>query len=205
MTSLALLLSLAVVDIPSIATPGPNVLLVTQTAVKQGRMHAMLVVVGILAGSLIWVGLTLVGLTAFFAVLPLLQTVLRVVSAAFLIYMGIQLLRRAAAEPAAGHVAANASATRAIFRGFATGVVNPKSLAYFGTIFVLFVPADASAAYRISAFAIVIFDGILVYGAMALLFSTATAKSVYLAVRRPIDRVCSRLYSRISTRSLLTA
>jgi threonine/homoserine/homoserine lactone efflux protein len=31
-------------------------------------------------------------------------------------------------------------------RGLMTSMLNPKSLAYFGGIFVLFVPADASVA-----------------------------------------------------------
>jgi threonine/homoserine/homoserine lactone efflux protein len=166
-------------------------------------MRAMLAVAGIVAGSLIWAGFTLVGLAAFFAVLPLLQTMLRIAGAAFLIYMGIQLMRRPAAEPVTGGAEANASAARAMFRGFATGVLNPKSLAYFGTIFVLFVPADASTAYRASAFVIVLLDGILVYGAMAMLFSTGPARSLYLAVRRPIDRVCGAIISTFGLRLML--
>jgi threonine efflux protein len=203
MTSMTLLLSLAAVDLLSIATPGPNVLLVTQTAVKHGRVRAMCAVAGILAGSLIWAGFTLMGLTAFLAVVPFLETMLRIAGAAFLICMGVQLMRKPTAQPATGDVAASTSAVRAMLHGFATGALNPKSLAYFGTIFVLFVPADASAAYRVSAFAIVIFDGILVYGAMAMLFSTGAARSGYLAVRRPIDRVCGALIAAFGIRLML--
>jgi threonine efflux protein len=87
------LFSLAAVDILSIATPGPNVLLVTQTAVKHGRTRAILAAIGIVAGSLFWAGLALTELAALFAILPPLQTALRVVGAAFLIYLGVQLLR----------------------------------------------------------------------------------------------------------------
>jgi threonine efflux protein len=192
------LFSLAAVDILSIATPGPNVLLVTQTAVKHGRTRAILAAIGIVAGSLFWAGLALTELAALFAILPPLQTALRVVGAAFLIYLGVQLLRTPVAAPTTHHVAATGSASKAMFLGFATSVLNPKSLAYFGTIFVLFVPSDSSAVYRMSAFAIVAFDGILVYGAMAMLFSTGAAKSVYLALRRPVDRVCGAIISDIA-------
>jgi threonine efflux protein len=149
-------------------------------------------------GSLFWAGLALTELAALFAILPLLQTALRVVGAAFLIYLGVQLLRTPVAAPTTHHVAASGSASKAMFLGFATSVLNPKSLAYFGTIFVLFVPSDSLAVYRISAFAIVAFDGFLVYGAMAMLFSTDAAKSVYLARRRPVDRVCGAIISDIA-------
>jgi threonine efflux protein len=202
MTSLTPLLALAALDILSTAIPGPNVFLVTQTAVNHGRTRATLAAAGILAASLIWAGLTLMGLIGLFAVISPLQTVLRMLGAAFLIYMGIQFLRRSAVAPSS-HIGAKVSATGAMFRGFATGALNPKSLAYFATIFVLFVPADAPAAYRISAFIIVIFDGILVYGALAMLFSTAAAQAVYLAVRRPIDRVCGAIIGSLGRRLML--
>jgi threonine/homoserine/homoserine lactone efflux protein len=46
-------------------------------------------------------------------------------------------------------------------------------------------------------------DGILVYGAMAMLFSTGPARSLYLAVRRPIDRVCGAIISTFGLRLML--
>jgi hypothetical protein len=61
------------------------------------------------------------------------------------------------------------------------------------TIFVLFVPADASLEFRVSAFAVVAVDGLLGYGLAALLFSRETLRRVYLTLRRPIDRLCGAL------------
>jgi threonine efflux protein len=82
---------------------------------------------------------------------------------------------------------------RSFLQGFITGILNLKSLTYFATIFVLFVPADASLEFRISAFAVVAVDGLLVYGLPALLFSRETVKRFYLALRRPIDRICGTI------------
>jgi threonine efflux protein len=203
MTTILLLLSLAAVDILSIASPGPNILLVTQTAVEHGRTRALLTVAGIMAGSLIWAALALTGLTALFEVLPSLQTVLRIVGAAFLIYIGIKLWRRPIEQLAAPDVTAHGGAGQAMLRGFATSILNPKSLTYFGTIFVLFVPAGASIDYRIAAFAIVAIDGLLVYGLVAALFSTDTVKAAYLRLRQPIDRLCGAIIGAFGLNLLL--
>ena len=51
----------------------------------------------IVVGSLFWAGLALTELAALFAILPLLQTALRVVGAAFLIYLPIATAPEAAA------------------------------------------------------------------------------------------------------------
>jgi threonine efflux protein len=203
MTTILLLLSLAAVDILSIASPGPNILLVTQTAVEHGRTRALLAVSGIMAGSMIWAALALTGLTALFEVLPSLQTVLRIVGAAFLIYIGVKLWRKPIEQLATPDVAANGSAVKSVLRGFATSTLNPKSLTYFGTIFVLFVPAGASVDFRLAAFAIVALDGFLVYGLVAALFSTESAKAAYLRLRRPIDRVCGAIIGAFGLNLLL--
>jgi threonine/homoserine/homoserine lactone efflux protein len=191
MSSLLLLLSLAAVDLLSIVSPGPNILLVTQTAVDRGRKQALFATIGIMAASLTWASLALLGLTALFEVLPSLQTALRIAGAVFLIYLGVRLWRSAAVSHALPEPSTGRAATRSALRGFATGILNPKSLTYFGTIFVLFVPADAPFETRLAALAVVALDGFVVYGLAAMVFSTDGVKQAYLALRRPIDRVCA--------------
>ncbi|MDW3206170.1 MAG: LysE family transporter [Alphaproteobacteria bacterium] len=191
MSTWMLLLSLAAIDILSIASPGPNILLVSQTAVGQGRARALLTGYGLLAASLVWACIALLGLTALFEIMPSLQTGMQIAGALFLIYIGIRLWRSPADPVAEDTVEVDPHASRrAILRGFATGILNPKSLTYFATIFVLFIPADAPMDLRLSALGIVVVDGLLVYGLAAFLFSRPAVKKGYLALRRPIDRIC---------------
>lgn len=191
MSTWMLLLSLAAIDILSIASPGPNILLVSQTAVGQGRARALLTGYGLLAASLVWACIALLGLTALFEIMPSLQTGMQIAGALFLIYIGIRLWRSPAGPMAEDTVEVDPHASRrAILRGFATGILNPKSLTYFATIFVLFIPADAPVDLRLSALGIVVVDGLLVYGLAAFLFSRPAVKKGYLALRRPIDRIC---------------
>jgi threonine efflux protein len=198
-----LLLSLAAVDIAAIASPGPGILLVTQTAVGQGRRRALICMLGITAGSAVWAGVALTGLTVLFDILPSLQTVLRYAGAAFLIYLGIRLWRTPADTPALPTAEHGPALSRIVLRGLATSLLNPKALTYFATIFVLFVPADASTEWRLASLGVVVVDHLLVLGLAAVLFSTDTVRNFYLALRRPIDRACGAVIVAFGTKLIL--
>src|SRR5262249_35561060 len=71
------LLSLLAVDLLAILSPGPSILLVSQTAVERSRWQAIVVGCGITAGSVFRATLALSGLSVLFALVPLLQTATR--------------------------------------------------------------------------------------------------------------------------------
>jgi threonine efflux protein len=194
MPPLTPLLSLFAVDFLAILSPGPNILLVTQAAAERSRWHAIVAGLGLTAASLVWAGMALTGLAVLFEMMPSLQTAIRIAGAAYLIYLGIRLWRASPTKlDSAPAETARGAAGGAFVRGFATGLLNPKSLAYFASIFVLFVPADAPIGFGLAAMAIVAFDNLVVYGLAAALFSTPVVRKGYLALRRPIDRACGTL------------
>lgn len=201
-TSLALLAlaSLAAVDLLAILSPGPNILLVSQTAVERSRWQAIVVGCGLTLGSLVWACIALTGLSVLFEMLPLLQTAIQVAGAAYLIYLGILLWRAPVAPVAAPSTAA---ASMSFLRGFMTGVLNPKTLAYFASIFVLLVPPDAPAWLPVAAVAVVAADNLLVYAVAAALFSRPSIRRGYLALRRPIDRLCGTIMLALGAKLLL--
>jgi threonine efflux protein len=193
MTTLTLLLTLFAIDSLSILSPGPSILLVTRAAVEQGRRQALWVACGLAAAGLVWAGIAVTGLAALFELLPMLQTAIRVAGAAYLLWLGVRLLR-SRGDMAAEAPAPSVHASRAAFlRGVATSLLNPKVLAYFGSIFVLLVPADASHALRAGAVLLVGFDALLWYSLAALLLSMPAVARGYRALRRPIDRACGAL------------
>ncbi len=182
------LLPLVAVDCLSILSPGPNILLVMQTAVEHSRRRALVTALGLVAGSLAWATVALSGLSALFALTPGLQAAIRICGAAYLIYLGVRLWRSSGAARAEPE-----DISQGLARGLFTGLMNPKSVAYFASIFVLFVPADAPFGLRAAILAVVALDGLACYGAVALLFSAAGVRRRYEALRRPIDRVCGAL------------
>jgi len=115
--------------------PGPTILLVMSYALTQGRRVAVGMALGVALGDLIAMTASLLGLGALVLASATLFTALKWVGAAYLVYLGIRLLRAApvvfeAADPIP-------KPTAAIFVHAATvTALNPKSIAFF----IAFVP-----------------------------------------------------------------
>lgn len=189
------LLSLFVIDSLAIVSPGPNILLVVHAAAEQDRRGALLIALGLAAAGAMWALVAVSGLTAVFEALPSLQTAIRIAGAAYLLYLATRLWRSRSGPrlEVTTMPAAAQPAYKALLRGWVTSLLNPKSLAYFASIFVLLVPADASTSLRAAAVVLVFFNALLWYGLAAWLFSTPRVIKGYLALRRPIDRACATL------------
>ena len=186
MDSIALLVSLAVVDFAAAATPGANFVLVTETALSRTRRHALAVVAGFVVSNLIWCCAVVAGLAALFALSPWLYAALRVIGGAYLIYLGISLwLRRNSSEV---HLQPGS-----FWRGMLTNLSNPKSVIYFGSIFAAFLGPGTPVGVHVAAIAIVLFNTVLWYGIVALTFSSAVVQRRYTKMRGIIDRVAGSL------------
>ena len=205
MDSALILLSLFVIDSLAIVSPGPNILLVVHEAAEQNRRGALLIAVGLATAGALWALVAVTGLTAVFEAMPSLQTAIRIAGAAYLLYLAVRLWRSRAGPPTTvtASAAAPTPAHKALLRGLLTSLLNPKSLAYFGSIFVLLVPPDAAWSLRAAAVGLVFFDAILWYGLAAWLFSTPRVIHGYMALRRPIDRVCAALLAAFGIKLML--
>lgn len=89
--------ALAVVEVAVIGavTPGPNNAAVMQAAVSGGVRRALASIQGVIAGSLLLAALTLAGLGTLFELEPMLVSVFTILSAAYLIWLGLRMIRAA--------------------------------------------------------------------------------------------------------------
>jgi RhtB (resistance to homoserine/threonine) family protein len=180
---LPLLLSLFAVDLLAAMSPGPNMLLVTQTAIQRGTRHAVAVVLGFVTTNLMWSLAVLFGLSALFEISPRLYLLMKIAGGAYLIYLGFRLWR------GSGAVASIPRAHGSFARGLLTNLSNPKSLVYFGSVFTLFLKPGTPAWVNAAAIAIVITNTVFWYGTLAVLFSRVRPKQFYARAERPINRV----------------
>ncbi len=126
-------------------TPGLDTALVVRTATAEGPRRALWSGLGIVTGCLIWTAVVAAGLGALLVASQLAYTVLRWVGAAYLLYVGIQLLRhprtRFADEPTAGKRSGSAFA-----RGALTNLLNPKVGIFYVSFLPQFIPNDVPVA-----------------------------------------------------------
>src|SRR3954469_18617960 len=127
-------------------TPGLDTALVLRTAAVEGPRRAFLASLGICLGCLAWGAIVALGLGALLAASRLAYTILRYVGAAYLVWLGVQLLlspRTAVGEAVQRPPASGPAWLR---RGFLTNMLNPKVGVFYVSFLPQFIPADANVA-----------------------------------------------------------
>ena len=127
---LMLFLTVALVHLIALMSPGPD-FFVSQTAASRSRREAMMGVVGISLGIVVWAGVALMGLHLILQKMAWLHQIIMVGGGIYLCWMGWQLLRSARAQqaqPAAEAQVALPKAGRSFIRGFLTNLSNPKAV-----------------------------------------------------------------------------
>lgn len=128
---LMLFLTVALVHLVALMSPGPDFFFVSQTAASRSRREAMMGVTGISLGIVVWAGVALMGLNLILQKMAWLHQIIMVGGGLYLCWMGWQLLKSArskrdTSEPEV-QVALPARG-RTFLRGFLTNLSNPKAV-----------------------------------------------------------------------------
>lgn len=110
-------------------TPGPAVLYLVARSVDQGRRAGVVSCLGVFGATLVHIAAAALGLSALMLSSALLFSVVKYAGAAYLIYLGIQTLRRPV--PAGDQVPARASLGKIWRDGFLVNLLNPKTTLFF--------------------------------------------------------------------------
>jgi len=158
--------------------PGPTILLVVSYALGQGWKAAFPMAVGVALGDFTAMTLSMLGIGALIAASATIFSLLKVVGAIYLIYLGIRLFRSGGAlnpSPRSGAT----SAVRMTGHAWLVTALNPKSI----TFFVAFLPQfiDHSAPF---ASQMVIFETTF----LALAFTNAFCYAMIASRTRQIVR-----------------
>ncbi len=122
-------------------TPGPAVLYIVTRSLVQGRRPGLVSVAAVALGNLGNALAASVGLAALFAVSSLAFTAVKYAGAAYLVWLGVQMLRNSQAESPAVMPAAP---LRRVFRdGFVVALLNPKTTMFFAAFLPQFLSPEA--------------------------------------------------------------
>lgn len=143
------LLAFAIASILFIQVPGPSLLFTIGRALTVGRSDALLSVLGNAIGLLVQIGCLAVGLGAVVATSAHAFTVLKLVGAAYVVYLGVQAIRhRGDARLALDDPTAQprTSGWRSVRTGVVVGATNPKTIVFFAAFLPQFVDDSRAAA-----------------------------------------------------------
>ncbi|KAA8725708.1 MAG: threonine export protein RhtC [Ewingella americana] len=198
---LILFLTVAMVHLIALMSPGPDFFFVSQTAASRSRKEAMMGVVGISLGIVVWAGVALMGLHLILQKMAWLHDVITIGGGIYLCWMGWQLLKSARAKKQAG-VEAEAEKPvqlpargRTFMRGFLTNLSNPKAVIYFGSVFSLFVGDDVGSGERWGLFILIIAETFAWFSVVAMVFAMPVMRRGYQRLAKWIDGVAGVLFT----------
>ncbi|GGT61257.1 LysE family translocator [Actinomadura citrea] len=152
------ILTFALAALVLIMIPGPDQALVTRSTLAGGRAAGLLTTVGGVAGLAVHAGAAALGLSALLLASATAFAALKIVGAAYLLWMAVQTLRSAARsrrEPEAAPVERAGRPGRprrrpmsALGQGFLSNALNPKVALFFVTFLPQFLSAESAGAAR---------------------------------------------------------
>jgi threonine efflux protein len=198
---LILFLTVAMVHLIALMSPGPDFFFVSQTAASRSRKEAMMGVVGISLGIVVWAGVALMGLHLILQKMAWLHDVITIGGGIYLCWMGWQLLKSARAKKLAGVDAEVEKPVqlpargRTFMRGFLTNLSNPKAVIYFGSVFSLFVGDDVGSGERWGLFILIIAETFAWFSVVAMVFAMPVMRRGYQRLAKWIDGVAGVLFT----------
>ncbi|AHM76287.1 threonine export protein RhtC [Yersinia hibernica] len=195
---LMLFLTVALVHLVALMSPGPDFFFVSQTAASRSRREAMMGVVGISLGIVVWAGVALMGLNLILQKMAWLHEIIMVGGGLYLCWMGWQLLKSARAKRAAPEdemPVVLASRGRTFLRGFLTNLSNPKAVIYFGSVFSLFVGDNVSAGARWGLFVLIVAETFVWFSIVACVFALPVMRRGYQRLAKWIDGLAGVLFA----------
>lgn len=195
---LMLFLTVALVHFVALLSPGPDFFFVSQTAVSRSRKEAMMGVLGITGGVMIWAGVALLGLHLLLEKMAWLHNIIMVGGGLYLCWMGYQMLRGAlkkdSAEPETSSVEL-AHGGRSFMKGLLTNLANPKAIIYFGSVFSLFVGDSVGSAERWGLFVMISLETFAWFTVVASLFALPKMRRGYQRLAKWIDGMAGALFA----------
>ena len=184
---LSALVALFFVHLLVVASPGPAFLAVSRTAISSSRAAGITAAGGLATGALIWAVATMFGLDVLFAKAPWLYDAMRLGGAAYLIYLGLGMLRSAWRGERVKNDGVAHAGNRTFLWSLGVQLSNPKAAVFFGSIFVALLPVAAPLWVKGAALAILGINEFGFYALVAVVLSAPRAQRIYSNAKRGLD------------------
>lgn len=187
------------------ASPGPATLAIAGTSMNSGRLSGLAIASGVTTGSLIWSVSAALGLGTLMLANAWAFEMARYVGAGYLLYLAFKSARSALSPgglPVQGAVAT--SLASAYGKGLALHLTNPKAIFFFGSLFAIGIPSDASFQDLAVVIGAVGIQSFLVFHGYALLFSSPPMMAGYARLRRWFEAVFALVFGVAGAKILTT-
>ncbi|UCZ86627.1 LysE family transporter [Pseudomonas sp. L5B5] len=199
--------ALAVVHFLAVLAPGPDFAVTIRQSVRFGRMTGTCTALGIGAGISVHVLYTLLGVGALIHATPWLLSAAKLLGAAYILYLGISLLRSKAKSSVPGEAEpelAPQTLPRAFVTGFLTNATNPKATLFFLAIFTTLVSASTPLGIQALYGAWMCLVNGLWFVIVALFFSSPRVRLLFMRLGHWFERCMGLVLLLFAGRLLLS-
>ncbi|MCA1323700.1 LysE family translocator [Herbaspirillum sp. alder98] len=182
------LFAVVTITLLAVISPGPDFAMVTRNSVARSRTTGIVTALGIGSGVLVHVGYTMLGLGLLLHRSPGWLNALKIAGALYLLYLGLRMLRSAAAPAPTGQRAAAWSGWQAFRTGFLTNALNPKTSIFIVSLFMQVVAPHTPLAIQVGYGLFIALAHVIWFSLVATLFGSPLVKARLNAWAIWIDR-----------------
>lgn len=179
------------------ASPGPSNLAIMSMAMHSSRKHALIFALGVTFGSAFWGFLAALGLSTLLIQYAEVLIAIKILGGLYLLWLAFKAARSALCKSHFSPQQTLVSPTsnlKIFFQGALMHLSNPKAIFVWLSIVALALPAQTSTRDALWIVVGSLPIGISVFCTYALLFSTQSAKNIYIRTKRYFDGTLAILF-----------
>jgi threonine efflux protein len=205
MQAISVLLPVFGIFIPALILPGPDFVAVVRSSLTRGTRGGLLTTVGVSTGLGLYATLSLLGLSAVLVEYQWLTWTVRVLGGAYLVYLGIRLLRAKPTMTMGSDVPRGPVRGNALVFGFLVTLTNPKAIVLFASVFATSVTASTPGWLMVLMIALVVASALAWYSIVSLFMSSAPVMRRFQHARHWIERAAGASFVLIGGRIIADA
>lgn len=201
------LIQLFLINLFSVMSPGPDFAIVMRNSLVYNRRSGFITAVGTSMGETIHASYTILGVGILIAQNILLLTAVKIMGCAYLIYLGINMLRsqKSDIESYKNQYSTEAiSDFKAFQNGLFTNILNPNAIIFFVSMFSVIVDANTPLHILLLYAMSIVMTSFLWYSLVAILFSNKIIRNMFFKAKHWIERFVGSFLIIMSIKLLLT-
>lgn len=179
-------------------SPGPDMVLLTQTSLRHGRGAGWWTAAGITTGLMGHAAFALTGLHWIARIHPMVWTVLQTVAGTYLLWLAWCLCRREGQSAVSPHPPPPPAGFYR--RGLLCNLLNPKVLLFFGAVVTPFLGSGRPAWWPWLLWAVLVGEGLVLWGVWVAILQHRAVRSAYARCSRGVNLAFSMLMAGLALR-----
>ena len=186
------ILTVALVHLLAVMSPGPDFIMIMRNSLIYSRQSGIYSALGLGIGIIVHVSYSLAGIALIISQSVMLFTIIKFAGAAYLIYIGIQSLRsrrHKIEESESIHIKRDLTKWQAVRSGFITNATNPKATLFFLSLFTLVIEPSTPFGIKLVMGAEMVIVTSLWFALIATIVSHRAIRRRFVGIQHYIEKV----------------